>query len=114
MRPSPTTNWNRQLSDNRVSNRPVMSKPLKVALPLILAAGFLAYLVYSTFSLASVTCEVCVEFNGRVDCRIASGTTADEATDTALNNACALLTNGRDELISCTQMQAQSTMCALE
>ncbi len=91
-----------------------MSKPLKIAIPLILGAGFLAYLVYSSLGLASVTCEVCIQFNGRVDCRIASGTSADEATDTGRNNACALLTNGRDELIACTQTQPQSTMCALE
>ena len=91
-----------------------MSKSLKVAIPLILGAGFLAYLVYSSIGLASITCEVCMEFNGRVDCRIASGTSADEATDTGRNNACALLTNGRDELIACTQTQPQGTMCALE
>ena len=91
-----------------------MSKPLKIAIPLILGAGFLAYLVYSSLGLASVTCEVCIRFNGQVDCRIASGTSADEATDTGRNNACALLTNGRDELIACTQTQPQSTMCALE
>ena len=89
-----------------------MSKSLKVAIPLILGAGFLAYLVYSSLGLASVTCEVCIMFNGRVDCRIASGTTADEAADTGRNNACALLANGRDEVISCTQTQPQSTMCA--
>ena len=90
-----------------------MSKALKIAIPLIMGVGFLAYLVYSTVGLASVTCEVCVEFNGRVDCRIASGTTAEVATDTGRNNACALLTNGRDELIACTQTQPQTTMCDL-
>ncbi len=88
-----------------------MSKPLKVAIPLLLGAGFLAYLVYSSMALASVTCEVCVVFNGRMDCRVASGTTADEATDTGRNNACALLTNGRDELISCTTSPSESAMC---
>jgi hypothetical protein len=91
-----------------------MSKSLKIAIPLILGVGFLVYLVYSTLGLASVTCEVCVMFNGRVDCRTASGTTAEVAADTGRNNACALLTNGRDELIPCTQMQPVSTMCSLE
>ena len=91
-----------------------MSKQLKIAIPVVLGALFVIYLIYSTVGLASVTCEVCVEFRGRMDCRTASGTSAEEATNTAVNNACALITNGRDESISCTSSPPQTVMCLNE
>jgi hypothetical protein len=91
-----------------------MPKPLKIAIPLLLGAGFLLYLVYSSLSLASVTCEVCVEFNGRTDCRTAAGTTLDEATQTAVSNACALISNGRDESIACTSSEPVTVMCTAD
>ena len=90
-----------------------MSKPLKVAIPIVLAAGFVAYLIYSSLGLSSLTCEVCMEFNGQTDCRRAAGTTRDEAVQTAVNNACALISNGRDESIVCGAKEPQSIMCSV-
>ena len=89
----------------------LMSKPLKVAIPIVLAAGFLAYLIYSALGLSSLTCEVCMVFNGRVECRQAAGRTRAEAIQTGTTNACALIANGRDELISCGAAQPESIMC---
>jgi len=88
-----------------------MSKPFKIAFPLVLAAGFLAYLLYSSLNLGGVSCEVCVEVAGRSACRTATGTTAREATQTAQSNACALVTSGRDELIPCTESAPVTTQC---
>jgi hypothetical protein len=88
-----------------------MSKAFKIAFPLVLALGFLAYLVYSSLNLGGVSCEVCVEFAGRTACRTATGTTSVEATQTAQSNACSLVTSGRDELIPCTETSAESVQC---
>jgi hypothetical protein len=88
-----------------------MSKAFKIAFPLALALGFLAYLVYSSLGLGGVACEVCVEFAGRRECRTARGTTSAEATATAVGNACSLITSGRDELIPCTEAPPVSVQC---
>ena len=88
-----------------------MSKNVKLVIPIVVGALFVAYLVYSSLNLDQVTCEVCMEFGGRVDCRRASGTSDEEATQTAINNACALLASGRDASISCSRTPPQSVTC---
>ncbi len=88
-----------------------MSQTIKLALSIGLGVAFLAYLVYSSLGLNPITCEVCVEFRGRVDCRSASGESNEEAIQTGIQNACSLITNGRDESISCTSRPPQSATC---
>ena len=88
-----------------------MSKTVKVVIPLVVGALFVAYLVFSSLNLDQATCEVCMEFGGRVECRRASGTSNEEATQTAINNACALLTSGRDESIACSRTPPRSVTC---
>ena len=88
-----------------------MSQPLKLALSIGLGVAFLVYLIYSSLGLNPITCEICVEFRGRVQCRSASGETNDEAIQTGIQNACSLITNGRDESISCTSRPPQSATC---
>ena len=88
-----------------------MSKIFKIVFPLVLGLLLLAYLVYSSLNLGGVSCEVCVEFAGRTQCRTAIGRTAPEATQTAKDNACYLVTSGRDELIPCTESPPLSIMC---
>ncbi len=77
-----------------------MSKTTK----LLIGVGFvavIAYMVYSSFGFASVSCEVCMEFNGREDCRRARAASREEAIRTARDTACSLLSNGRTENIRC-------------
>ena len=77
-----------------------MSKTQKLIFPI----GFillLAFIIYSTTGLSKVGCQVCVEFDGRTACKSASGQTADEATETAKNSACADIAFGRDDSIAC-------------
>ena len=88
-----------------------MSKAFKIAFPVALAVGLLAWLVYSSLNLGGVSCEVCVEVAGRVACRTATGTTNVAATQTAQANACSLVTSGRDELIPCTETPPESVQC---
>jgi hypothetical protein len=62
-----------------------------------------AAIYYSTATLAAHRVEVCMEFKGMTDCRIASGSTEEFALRTATNNACALISSGVTDSIACDQ-----------
>ncbi len=66
---------------------------LVVALALLLA--------YSTMNLAKYKAEVCVEFNGRTQCRTASAVSEEDTVRAASNVACATLANGVTEVMAC-------------
>jgi ABC-type microcin C transport system permease subunit YejB len=89
-----------------------MSKQISLVIPILLGVLLLSYLIYSAMSLSPIICEVTMEFNGRTDTRQASGVTEQEATTTAINNACTLITNGRDESMACGADQPVSVECA--
>lgn len=64
---------------------------------------FLIVLFYSTISLtrSRFRVEVCMQFNGQVNCRVASGATQDAAMRTAVSNACALIASGMTDSQQC-------------
>jgi hypothetical protein len=95
----------------RLADNNTMSKSMKIAIPLVLGVVFLGYLVISSLSLSPITCEVTVEFRGRQETRRASGQSESEATLTAVNNACTLITNGRDESIACSAAEPVDVEC---
>ena len=76
-----------------------MSKPVIVGI--IFIAVVLAVLLFSTMTLAKFRVEVCVTFNGRSDCRIASADTEEHALRTATTNACGLLASGVTDSLAC-------------
>ncbi len=76
-----------------------MSKP--VILGIVFILGILGVLLYSTMNLAKFRVEVCVAFNGRSDCRIASADTEEHALRTATSNACGLLASGVTDTLAC-------------
>ena len=88
-----------------------MSKILSIVIPLLLAAGFLIYLVYASLGLDPYSCEVCVEYDGRTQCRRASATTEEDAIRSAGDNASSLITSGRDELMACSGAPPVSVAC---
>ena len=84
-----------------------MTKTTKIAI----AAAFLLFLllmVVSSLSLGQVKVEVCMEFNGRTECRTAAAPTEEEAISTATTNACGLLASGRDQNIACSNTPPKS------
>ena len=91
-----------------------MSKSAKVAIIVMFVAGFLALLIYSSIGLDSVTCEVCVAFNGEVVCRSASATNEPNAIQTATGNACAFVAFGRDESMACAARPPESVACTAQ
>jgi hypothetical protein len=78
---------------------------------LVFAALVLALIVYSTLGLGGVSCEVCMEYQGMSRCRSAQGTTRQEATKTATENACAFLASGVTDSIACNNTPPRSVRC---
>ena len=76
-----------------------MSKPVIAGIVFVLAV--LAVIIYSTLNLAKYRVEVCVTFNGRSDCRIASADTEEHALRSATSNACGLLASGVTDSLAC-------------
>jgi hypothetical protein len=77
----------------------------------VLLALTLALLISAMLQQAQVTCEVCVTFRGRTQCRTAAGPDSDQAVKTATDNACGLLASGMADSISCTNTPPDSVTC---
>ena len=80
----------------------------------LLAIAFFALVigavVYTTMtaSASKYRCEVCVEFQGRTQCRTASAATEMQARRTAQENACALISSGVTDSMQCGNTQPVS------
>jgi hypothetical protein len=74
-------------------------------------APVIGFVVYSSFRVSAVECEVCMRFDGRSICRSASAARRDEALRSAADNACALLTSGMTNSIRCQQSKPVKSEC---
>jgi len=59
----------------------------------------------------SKSCEVCVTFQGRTECRSADGATEEQARTTATQNACAFLSAGMTQTVRCQNRTPDSVVC---
>ena len=82
---------------------------MKIALIVLAVVAFVGLLGYMSMGQKQQRVEVCVDFQGRKNCRIASGPTKDAALRTATDNACATITNGMTESMSCSHNPPAST-----
>jgi hypothetical protein len=64
---------------------------------------FLGVIIYSTMNLSQNKVQVCMTYNGRTSCRIASATTREFALRTATTNACGEIAAGVTETMGCNQ-----------
>ena len=79
----------------------------------VLAVATLALIIYQIVEKQQrVSCEVCVTFRGLRDCREAAAPDRDEAIRTATSNACALISSGMADSISCGNTQPDSARCS--
>ena len=78
---------------------------------LVVLVPIAGFVVYSSFQVSAVECQVCVRFDGREMCRAASAATRNEALRSATDNACALLTSGMTNSIRCQQGEPLKTEC---
>ncbi len=84
---------------------------MRTLLIVVVFAGFVAYVIYSTTGLDQVSCEVCIDYKGAFKCASASGTTEEEARGTATTVACAALSSGVTDSINCENTPPRSAEC---
>jgi hypothetical protein len=84
---------------------------MRIAIALVLALLFAGALIYATLGASAVTCEVCVEFEGRQACRTGSAGTREEAVQGAITNACAILSGGVTDGIRCGNTKPSLERC---
>lgn len=77
----------------------------------VVLVAMAALLVSLMLQQAKVTCEACVTFRGRTQCRSAVGPDREQATRTAIDNACAFLASGMTDSIQCANTPPDSVQC---
>ena len=78
---------------------------------LLVIAGFVAFLLWSTLASQRAECSVSVEFQGRTGTATASGASEEDAIREAQTTACGPLTNSMDDRIACSRVQPVSRRC---
>ena len=85
--------------------------PKAAIIGIVFAAVILAVIFYQTMHLEQYECQVCMEFEGREKCLTVQAENEQQAMQTAKDNACSFITNGRAENIRCTQSPPASIQC---
>lgn len=73
--------------------------------------AFVGFLAWSMLSSQKVTCDVCMEFNGRRNCASASAVSEEEAFNSARNTACGPISFGMNESIACGNTPPATRVC---
>lgn len=71
----------------------------------------LVLIATSTMRQSHVSCEVCITYKGRSQCRSARATSEKDAVRTATDNACEYLTGSMAEGIQCRNTPPDSQTC---
>jgi hypothetical protein len=86
-----------------------MSKTTLLAI--LFGLAVLGMLIYSTMGLQQYTCKVCKTYQGKTNCSTAHAPNREEATRTASDVACAVISSGMTESIQCSNTMPDSTEC---
>jgi hypothetical protein len=70
-----------------------------------------AFVVYSSFFVGEYECEVCIDFEGRSNCRTVKAATEAEALRGAIDNTCALLSSGVTDTMRCSRTEPSTASC---
>jgi hypothetical protein len=76
----------------------------------LFVVAVIGMVVLTTFGGKRVGCTVCMEFQGRRDCRTVRAATREEARRTAITNACAQISGGVIESSQCENTQPASVV----
>ncbi|HXV86564.1 MAG TPA: hypothetical protein VD793_07685 [Gemmatimonadales bacterium] len=74
--------------------------------------GFGGYVVYGSMARVERACELCVDFQGRTECRRGAGATDREAMDAAQTAACGVMAAGMDQSIACQNTRPRAVQCS--
>jgi hypothetical protein len=80
-----------------------MKKPVLVGIGIV--AIILGIMVYSMMNLSSNRVEVCIQFNGVTNCKIARGATQEDAVRTATTNVCGEIAGGVTDTMACLRTE---------
>ena len=72
---------------------------------------FMAYVVWRSFHLQGVRCEVCITYNGLSQCRTVDGEREEYAHQAAVANLCAYLASGVTDGMACTRTPPTKSVC---
>jgi hypothetical protein len=75
---------------------------------ILAAVAAVGVLMYTSMPKSEFRVEVCKEFQGRVQCRIASADNERDALRTASENACALIAGGVTDTMACQAAEPKS------
>jgi hypothetical protein len=78
---------------------------------LLILAGFVAFLLWSTLSSQRAECSVAVEFQGRQGSGTASGASEEDALREAQTAACGPITGSMNDRIACGKVPPASRHC---
>lgn len=78
---------------------------------LLLAAAFIAALVYTTIDQTGVECRVCITYQGQTACSTVVGPDRSLAQMQATSTACTGLSSGVTDSISCGNTRPDSIAC---
>lgn len=93
------------------SGSPPKRKPWRVVALLVAITVFAAYIIYGSLSVVQAECELCVTFRGRTECRRGSGATEAEAQQAAVKAACAVMAQGMNESVACSNAAPTNVSC---
>jgi len=82
-----------------------------VIIGLFFAVTTITIVVLSAMDSYSNSCNVCVTYNGKTQCREAYGASRDEAIQTAVSNACSFLASGMTQSVQCTHTVPSAITC---
>jgi len=72
---------------------------------------FMAFVVYRSFRLGGVRCEVCITYNGMSQCRTVDGERQEDVHLAAVNNVCAYLARGVTDNMACMRTPPSRDDC---
>jgi hypothetical protein len=76
-----------------------VKKPVLIGILFVIVV--LVVIVYSTMNMARYRVEVCMQFDGRTNCKTTAGQTQEYALRTAKSNACADIASGVTDSMAC-------------
>jgi hypothetical protein len=81
-----------------------------VLVVVIFAAVILGAILYTSLggSNSKYRVKICIDFQGRTECRTARASTHNEALRTAIDNACSLMASGQAEFERCRNTKPSS------
>ena len=77
----------------------------------LFAVAILGVIIFLSMGFDTYTCEVCVTFKDRTQCRTASGADRQTAMQSAHDNACAFLVNSKTDGFLCGQTRPAKVVC---